>query len=107
MIHMVLTSDADSYLVAEVDSEIDNTFWYGKLSKVSPMELRTDKPYGGMLRVSGNARFSISPDATEWPLPLKLIADIRNYGFRPTIHKPYSLETLDTLLHGMIIGANT
>ena len=87
MIHMKLTTEgAASYYVAEVDSIILDSaaekFWYGKLSKVSPMELRTDKLYGGMLRVSGNARFSVAPDATEWPIPLKLVADIRNYDPR-------------------------
>ncbi len=36
-----------------------------------------------------------------------VVANFRDYGFRNTIHKPYSLEALDTLLHAVITSTDT
>ncbi len=35
------------------------------------------------------------------------VADFRDYGFRNALHKPYSLEDLDTLLHAVITDTDT
>jgi hypothetical protein len=82
MILIKLTDpNSNNYYIADgsIRALDDSTmrFWYPRLASISPVQMRPDKVYGGMVRISGTGKISISPEATIWPVPLKLTIDVR------------------------------
>lgn len=78
MILVKLTdSDSNIYYISDAGIVAEDKFWKPKLSELSSIQMRPDHEYGGMTRIQGYGSLSLMPDALPWPLPIKLVVEVK------------------------------